>query len=65
MGRISSSTRISSRTVTPTTRVVYLGLNFEKEPLFAKFVVYRVESVRILVNFAFHTKAELILPNTP
>ncbi len=64
-GAYKSFDRINSRTLTPTTRVLYLSLNFEKGPLFAKFVVYRAESGWILVNFAFNTKEELILPNTP
>jgi hypothetical protein len=64
-GAYKSFDRISSRTITPTTRVLYLSLNFEKGPLFAKFVIYRADSGWILVNFVFNTKEELILPSTP
>ncbi len=64
-GAYKSFDRISTRTITPSIRVLYLSLNFEKGPLFAKFVVYRAESGWILVNFVFNTKEELILPSTP
>jgi hypothetical protein len=62
-GAYKSFDRISGRTITPTTRVLYLALNFEKGPLFAKFVIYRTDSGWILVNFVFNTKEELILPS--
>jgi hypothetical protein len=48
--------------VTPKTRAVYIVLDFEKGPLFAKFVVYRPNESWILVNFNFNTKEEAILP---
>jgi hypothetical protein len=44
------------------TRVLYLTLEFEKGPLFAKFVVYRSNHRWILTSFNFNTKEELILP---
>ncbi|MGA3134480.1 MAG: hypothetical protein ABSC88_00655 [Terracidiphilus sp.] len=53
---------ISTREVTPKTRVVYLVLDFDKGPLFAKFVVYRSDQGWILVTFNFNTKEEAILP---
>lgn len=53
---------ISTRDITPRTRVVYLVLDFDKGPLFAKFVVYRPDQEWILVNFNFNTKEEVILP---
>ncbi|MGA2166962.1 MAG: hypothetical protein ABSG62_02040 [Terracidiphilus sp.] len=53
---------ISTRDITPKTRVVYLVLDFDKGPLFAKFVVYRPDRDWILANFTFNTKEEAILP---
>ena len=55
---------VSSRNLTPTTRVIYLALDYEKGPLFAKFVVYRAEVGWIVVSFTFNTKEELIFPNS-
>jgi hypothetical protein len=53
---------LSVKELSPTTRVIYLIIDFEKGPLFAKFVVYRSEQGWILVNFNFNTKEEAILP---
>jgi hypothetical protein len=55
---------IRSRILTPNVRVIYLTLNYEKGPLFAKFVVYQNAQGWILTNFLFNTKEELILPQT-
>lgn len=55
---------ICSRKVTPTTRVFFLSLDFEKGPLFGRFVVYRTEQGWILTQFNFNTKDEAIVPTT-
>ncbi len=56
---------IRSRNLSPTTRFIYIILDYEKGPLFAKFVVYRVEQGWILVSFTFNTKLEAIAPESP
>jgi hypothetical protein len=38
-------------------------MDFEKGPLFCKFVVYRSEHGWILTNFNFNTKEEQIVPS--
>jgi hypothetical protein len=53
---------VSTRDLSPKTRVVYLVLDFEKGPVFAKFVVYRSDQGWILASFDVNTKEELILP---
>jgi len=53
---------ISTRKVSARVRLVYLTLNFEKRPLFAKFAVYHAAQGWILLSFNFNTKEELILP---
>jgi len=53
---------IHTRNLSPIIKVVYLALNYEKGPLFAKFVVYQTEQGWILTTFTFNTKEELILP---
>jgi hypothetical protein len=44
---------------------IYLELDFEKGPVFGKFVVYRAGQDWVLVNFVFNTKEDLILPSCP
>jgi len=53
---------VSTRDISPKTRVVYLVLDFDKGPLFAKFVTYRSEQDWILAYFNSNTKEELVFP---
>lgn len=53
---------INSREIGHRTRIVYLVLDYEKGPLFAKFVVYNSNHRWILTNFSFNTKEEAIFP---
>ncbi len=48
--------------LTPTTKIIYLQMNFQKGPLFARFVCYRTELNWVIATMDFHTRAELILP---
>jgi hypothetical protein len=64
-GSYKSFDVIRSRNLTPTTRIIYIILDYEKGPLFARFVVYRVEQRWILVSFIFNTKLEVIAPESP
>jgi len=56
---------IRTRNLSPTTRVIYMILDYEKGPLFSKFVVYRAEKGWVLTMFTFNTKEELIVPACP
>ena len=56
---------VSIKDLSPRTRVVYLVLDLEKGPLFAKFVVYRSGQAWILAYFNFSTKEELVFPSCP
>jgi hypothetical protein len=55
---------IRTRSLSPNIRVIYLALDYERGPLFAKFVVYQTQQGWILTNFTFNTKEELILPQS-
>jgi hypothetical protein len=55
---------IQSRNLGPTSRMVYLVLDYEKGPLFAKFLVFRAEQGWIVASFSFNTHPEAILPET-
>lgn len=54
---------ISSKSLSPSNRIFYLSLNYEKGPLFAKFLVYRSQDSWIVVSFNFNTKEEVIIPS--
>ena len=56
---------VQSKNLAPSVRVVYLTLDFEKGPLYAKFVAYRTDKDWILTSFDLNTKAEVILPACP
>jgi hypothetical protein len=56
---------VSSRVISSRSRVYYLSLNFDKGPIFAKFVVYRSEQGWILTSFTFNTNFDTIIPNVP
>jgi hypothetical protein len=56
---------ISARDLTARIREVYLVIDYEKGPLFAKFVVFKTDTEWILAYFNFNTKSEAILPTCP
>lgn len=64
-GAYKSFDLIRSRNISPTTRIVYIVMDYEKGPLFAKFVVYKAEEGWIIPSFTFNTKEELIIPACP
>jgi hypothetical protein len=51
LGTYRSFEILSVRPLSATTRVVYLTLNYDKEPRFAKFLVYNTAHSWILLNF--------------
>jgi hypothetical protein len=62
-GAYQSFELIKVRDITPKTRVLYLVFDFEKGPLFVKFVTYRSDEGWILAFLNFNTKEEAILPS--
>jgi hypothetical protein len=55
---------IGVRQFGPRTQIVYLTLDYDKGPLFAKFVAYKSDQGWILASFDFSTKDD-ILPELP
>ena len=49
-------------TLTPKTKFIFLEVNFQKGPVFAKFHCYRAKSGWVVASFNFHTEAEKIIP---
>lgn len=64
-GRFQGFETVNSREISPRTRVDYLVIDYDKGPLFAKFISYRTDGGWVLVNFVFNTKEEQILPQCP
>ncbi len=63
-GAYESFDVISSRDLTQRVRIVYLVMNYEKGPLFAKFVCYRSDREWMVTNFLLNTKDAVVLPAT-
>ncbi|HLG23005.1 MAG TPA: hypothetical protein VI382_09330 [Candidatus Manganitrophaceae bacterium] len=61
-GNFLSSSVAHVHPLTTTTLLVYLSINYEKGPLFARFLVYRAKEGWIIPEISFNTKPELILP---
>lgn len=54
---------LSTQELSQRVRLVYLVINYDKGPLFGKFVTYRSEDHGwLLLNFAFNRDPEAILP---
>jgi hypothetical protein len=53
---------ISSRILSPRTRVIYLTFDYERGPLFAKFVIYRSSQRWLLTSIDFNVREEMVLP---
>ena len=50
-GKYENFDPVSVQDLTPRLRVLYLALNFEKEPIIVKFVVYKTPDGWILLNY--------------
>jgi hypothetical protein len=61
-GPLQSYEVISSHDLGPRTRIIYIVLEFERGPLFTKFVVYRADQGWILANFLCNTHDEAVFP---
>ncbi|MGC2618442.1 MAG: hypothetical protein WA414_05325 [Acidobacteriaceae bacterium] len=53
---------ISTRELTSSARILYMTIDYERGPVFAKFVLYRAELGWIVTDLAFNTSDTAILP---
>ena len=53
---------VRTREISPRTLIVYLVLDYERGPLFARFVVYRSNHRWIMTYFDFNAREESIFP---
>jgi hypothetical protein len=63
-GSYQSFDTISTRNLTSNAQMIYFVMNYEKEPVFGKFLIYHTKVGWVTVSFIFNTKPEVILPNT-
>jgi hypothetical protein len=56
---------ISDHTISASTRVIYMTLDYDKGPLFAKFILYRTEPGWIVTNLIFSPNDAEVLPVQP
>jgi hypothetical protein len=54
---------VNVRILAPSVKIVYIVLDYEKGPLFGRFVVYHSDHGWILTSFDFNTHEEQIIPN--
>jgi hypothetical protein len=62
-GSYSGFEVIRIQDVSASVRLIYLTLNFEKGPVFGRFVVYRSQQGSVLTAINFSAKPEEIVPN--
>jgi hypothetical protein len=56
---------VSDRTVSASTRIIYMTLDFDRGPLFAKFVLYRSAAGYIVTSLLFSPNDAEVLPAQP
>jgi hypothetical protein len=62
-GTFESWDVIDVRSLSPTTRIAYLVLDYQQGPVFAKFVVYRTEQQGwVVTNLKFSLDEDAVLP---
>ena len=54
---------IGTKEITPSSQFIILSMDFERGPVFARFLAYKGEKGWLLVSFDFNTKPEVILPS--
>jgi len=56
---------LSVKDLSPRTRIVFVVMNYERGPLFGRFVAYRAQGEWILTNFEFNTDERQVLEVFP
>jgi len=62
-GKFVSATPLGVFEPSPGTTLIFVGLKYEKGPVFAKFMTFRAAEKEFIVALKFHTEAEEILPS--
>jgi hypothetical protein len=61
-GAYTSHDVIAIEEPTARTHLIYMIMNYEKGPLFAKFTIFKTDLGWVLINFNFNTKDEAVFP---
>jgi len=62
-GKYASPRLLAQFDISPLTQLVYVELDYEKGPAFAKFTLFKIADKWVVLNFRFHTEAEQVLPS--
>ncbi len=61
-GKFQGYHLVQTHALSPLSLIVYLTINYEKGPLFARFLAYRIRNDWVLPDFTFDPKPEAIFP---
>jgi len=59
-GAYQSFEAVSDKSLSPRTRIIYLVLDYENGPVFAKFAIYKAEHGWVITYFNFNTKEDVV-----
>ena len=54
---------VGSRDFSPSTKIIYIIMKYDKGPIFCRFVVYKADKQWILVSFDFNVKSQEVFPD--
>lgn len=63
-GNYRSFDVIATHAISPTSHIVYLVMNFDKGPVFGRFLLYRPDQQWIVASFNFNTNPYEVLPSS-
>ncbi|MGE0267020.1 MAG: hypothetical protein AB7S78_01010 [Candidatus Omnitrophota bacterium] len=62
-GKYTGFESIKEVEITPSSRLQYIQINYEKGPLFTYFLTYKTGETWVVINFKFHTEPDSIFPS--
>jgi hypothetical protein len=62
VGKYKSYETVETKTISASSRIIYLSINFEQAAVYARFLVYRKDSGWVIQNMDFSPKPEAIMP---
>jgi hypothetical protein len=62
IGSYKSYDTIQSKTISQSSKIVYLSVNFEQAAIYGRFLVYRAGNGWVIQNMDFSPKPEAIMP---
>src|SRR5580700_5480598 len=62
VGKYKSYETVETKTISASSRIIYLSINFEQAAVYARFLVYQKDSGWVIQNMDFSPKPEAIMP---